>query len=165
MQHRGKDAGGEGYVPSNLEKGEIMMTEIVELKFPALPESLSCLSVGTVAIGGLIPLSIDKIEELRQAVLEACSIIAREAYTSGVSEDRTVSITFRLDPSSRVEVEIRDEIDAFDPQPSENRTDRSLSIMIIKALMKDVKLANITSGGSRLTMSKYIFSDGVITEH
>lgn len=141
------------------------MTQIVELKFPALPEGLSCLSVGTVAIGGMIPLSIDKIEELRQAVLEACSIIAREAYASGVLEDRTVSIIFRLYPSSRVEVEIRDEIDAFDPQPPEDRTDRFLSVMIMKALMKDVKLENIASGGSRLTMSKYILSDEVITRH
>jgi len=152
-------------VPLNLEKREIIMTEIVELEFPALPESLSCLSVGTVAIGGMIPLSIDKIEELRQAVLEGCSIIAREVYASGGSEDRTVSIIFRLDPSSKVEVEIRDEIDAFNPQPPENRTDRFLSIMIIKALMKDVKLENIASGGSRLTMSKYILSDEVIANH
>ena len=141
------------------------MTEIIELEFPALPEGLSCLSVGTVAIGGLIPLSTDKIEELRQAVLEACSIIARKTCASGVFEDRTVSIIFRLDPRSRVEIEVKDEIDAFDPQPPEDRTDRFLSIMIIKTLMKDVKLESIASGGSRLTMSKYILSDEVIANH
>jgi anti-sigma regulatory factor (Ser/Thr protein kinase) len=156
---------GKDLRPLNLERGEIIMTEIVELKVPALPEGLSCLSVGTVAIGGLIPLSTEKIEELRQAVLEACFIIAREGYASGGSEDRTISIIFRLDPRSKVEIEVKDEIDAFDPHILENRSDRFLSIMIIRGLMKDVKLENIASGGSRLTMSKYILADEVIGNH
>lgn len=135
------------------------MTKNIKLKFPVLYDNSSCFSIATIAIGSLIPLPVDKIEELRQAVIEACSIIVRDVYKTGGVEDRGISILFKMDSSSKAEVLIKDEGDVFDPQQSETSADRLLSLMIIKSLMKDVKLEDLGSDGSMLTMTKYIFSE------
>lgn len=134
------------------------MTEVVKLKFPVFPENLPCASVTVVAIGSMISLGIDRIEELKQAVLEGCFMVMRHAYESGIYRDRDICIIFRLDADSKIEVTVKDKSDAFDPQRSENRSDMLLSMTIIDALMNNVKLEHAAHGGSRLTMTKYLYS-------
>lgn len=140
-----------------LDDGEI---RTVQLTIPAKAEYIG---LGRLALSGLArvhepPIQGEALADLRLALTEACTNAVRHAYEGG---DGSVELLYEL-YSDRLVVEVTDDGDGFDGEPTVPRLDEDelveggLGIAIIRAIADDFEVSGREQGGSTLRFVKLL---------
>jgi|LakWasMet13_LOW5_FD_contig_101_314144_length_843_multi_2_in_0_out_0_1 serine/threonine-protein kinase RsbW len=140
------------------------MTEIqksadeVDLIIPMLPDIEVAAIKTSKAIAEYMKFDSDKIDELNQALIEACI----NSFEHGKSEENKLYIKFIMN-NNELKVIIKDkgkgfDINDVDPNPNiknklKSEHKRGWGLMLIKSLMDDVEITS-SPEGTTLTMTK-----------
>ena len=138
-------------------------TREVHLTIPVAPEMEIAATAQVAALGELMELERDKVDEVKMAVVEACI----NAFEHSGTPDHKVELDFRIGVAdgNRVylEVGVADAGKGFDPAPvappalaeklKSNRK-RGWGIKIIESLMDEVRIES-GKDGTKIVMRKY----------
>jgi serine/threonine-protein kinase RsbW len=143
---------------SSVERREVHLT------IPVAPEMEIAATAQVAALGEMMEMGRDKIDEVKMAVVEACI----NAFEHSATPDRKVELAFRVGAEeggrgAYLEVDVVDSGHGFDPTRLKtpeivaalrSSRKRGWGIKIIESLMDDVR---IESGeqGTRIVMRKY----------
>jgi serine/threonine-protein kinase RsbW len=138
-------------------------TREVHLTIPVAPDMEIAATAQVAALGELMEMERDKIDEVKMAVVEACI----NAFEHSDTPDRKVELDFRIGiaDGDRVylEVGVSDAGKGFDPariaapaivEKLKSTRKRGWGIKIIESLMDDVGIESGTHG-TRIVMRKY----------
>ena len=77
-------------------------TDVVELTVPALAQYVAVVRAATAGLAARLDLTLDRIEDLRIAVDEACTLLVHAPDSARASEhaDEHISCVFRLDDTA-----------------------------------------------------------------
>ena len=142
---------------SSVERREVHLT------IPVAPEMEIAATAQVAALGELMELERDKVDEVKMAVVEACI----NAFEHSDTPDRKVELDFLIDVADGdrvfMEVGVADAGRGFDPSRV-SRPDlanklkasrkRGWGIKIIESLMDDVRIES-GAHGTKIVMRKY----------
>lgn len=130
----------------------------VDLTIPMIPDIEVAAIKTAKAIAEYMKFDTDKIDELNQAIIEACI----NSFEHGKSEENKLYIKFVMN-DNQLTVIIKDKgkgfnIDEVDPNPNiknkiKSDYKRGWGLMLIKSLMDEVEIES-TPEGTTLTMTK-----------
>lgn len=133
--------------------------DLVNLTIPAKPDYVGIARLAVSGIANRMGFSYDDIEDLKLAVAEACTNAVDHAYSGAEGEIGVNCNIF----SNRLEIEVKDQGNSFDPIEVESRTgpisfdslrERGLGLYLMKTLMDHVDIKG--DNGVIVTMTKYI---------
>ncbi len=135
----------------------------LHLSIPVAPDMEMAATAQVTALGELLDMTRDKIDEMKMAVVEACI----NAFEHSGTPDRRVELDFTLDElegRAFLQIGVRDGGHGFDPsripQPNlaakltQSGRKRGWGIKIIESLMDDVTIES-NEHGTRILMRKY----------
>jgi serine/threonine-protein kinase RsbW len=132
-------------------------TGVVALAIPARAEYVALCRLALTGLARIRALESEVVGDLKLALTEACSNAVRHAYEKG--REGMVEIRYELS-EDRIEVEIADEGNGFDPEVverAEGLDEGGLGIAIIRAVTDELEIEVGGAGqGSRLRFTKYL---------
>lgn len=134
----------------------------IKLSIPNKPEYVSVARLTVSAIANRIGFDIERIEDIKVAVAEACT----NAITHGINECDNFEVSFLID-ENKLTVKVCDsgsgcavkEIKNPDLNHLNNEKEGGLGIFIIRSLMDEVEITSSIGCGTTITMIKYMGDD------
>ena len=129
----------------------------LDLNIPMVPEMELTVTKVAEGVGEFMKLDIDKIEEIKMALIEACI----NAIEHSKSEDRRIAITFDIG-EEELKIQIADQGKGFDLGEAQKQLQarrdsgdrhRGWGLTIMRGLMDEVEVETGESG-TRITMVK-----------
>ena len=129
----------------------------VDLSIPMIPEMELTATTVADSVGAFMGLDIDKIEEVKIAVIEACI----NAFEHSQSDERRIDLTFQIEEKG-ITITINDGGSGFDideakrkiAEKREKGLKRGWGLTLIEELMDEVSIVTNESG-TLISMTKY----------
>lgn len=134
----------------------------LRLSIPNKPEYVGVVRLTVAAIANRMGFDIEKIEDIKVAVAEACT----NAITHGINDDGNFTVIFSID-DEKLTITVCDsgkgcsvkEIKDHDLQHLSHEKEGGLGIFIIRSLMDRVDISSNIGNGTTITMIKYVGDD------
>ena len=126
--------------------------QVVELQIPCRPEYVSVVRLAVAGVASRLPFGYDEIEDIKQAVAEACNNAVEYGRPPGLTPDEATVVVRCLVTDTALEVEVLDRGPGFDPE----RTEKGLGMTIMEALMDEVEYVRPPEGGMLVRMVKRV---------
>ena len=127
----------------------------VELKIPSLPEFVAVARLAVAAIASRMDFPYDAVDDIKVAVGEACTNAIEHAACSDPPEGE-INISCYLEQDALV-IEVDDRGPGFDPHlcaEPDVLSGGGLGLILIQALMDEVKLTSLAGQGTQVRMIK-----------
>lgn len=126
--------------------------QVVELQIPCRPEYVSVARLTVAGVASRLPFGYDVIEDIKQAVAEACNNAVEYGRPEGLSPDEATVVVRCVVTNSALQVEVIDQGPGFDPE----RTEKGLGMTIMEVLMDEVEYIRPCEGGMVIRMVKQV---------
>lgn len=140
----------------------VKQNDEIRLSIPNKPEYVSVVRLTVAAIASRIGFDIEKIEDIKVAVAEACTnAITHGCERSGKGE---YDISFVL-TGEKITISVHDkgegcQLESIEEPDLNKLNEGGLGIFIIKSLMDDVEIISEKGKGMMIKMIKYL-GDGI----
>jgi len=131
---------------------EAQGAQVVELQIPCRPEYVSVVRLAVAGVASRLPFGYDVIEDIKQAVAEACNNAIEHGKPAGLSPDEATVVVRCKVTNSALQIEVIDQGPGFDPE----RTEKGLGMAIMEALMDEVEYIRPPGGGMLIRMVKRV---------
>jgi serine/threonine-protein kinase RsbW len=130
-------------------------TPVVRLDLAARPESVVLARLAAAGIAARAGATDEEIADLKLAVSEICTNAVVHGH--GTTGDSVVAVSYILEPSGMLTVEIVDSGGGFEPDVAETRPGehRPLGLAISRAVTDELDVRS-GPGGSRVVFSKHL---------
>jgi len=140
---------------------EVTQVDEIKLSVPSKPEYVGVIRLTLAAIASRIGFDIEKIEDMKVAVAEACT----NAIIHGChcEQGRNFNIEF-VSTKEKLTILVYDDgqgcpVDNIEEPDLNNPKEGGLGIFIIKSLMDDVEIKSEKGKGTMIKMIKYLGDD------
>ncbi len=135
------------------------ISDNISLSIPNKPEYVSVIRLTVTAIANRMGFDIEKIEDIKVAVAEACT----NAITHGNNETDNFSVDFSIDEEKLV-IKVCDSGKGCVTNCIKNPdltllNEGGLGVFIIKSLMDDVNINSDLGKGTTIIMTKFLGDD------
>ncbi len=133
----------------------------IRLSIPNKPEYVGVVRLTVAAIASRIGFDIEKIEDIKVAVAEACTNAI--THGDGCSDEGEYDISFVL-TGEKITISVHDkgkgcQIESIKEPDIKELNEGGLGIFIIKSLMDDVEVISEKGKGMMIKMIKYLGDD------
>lgn len=126
--------------------------QVVELQIPCRPEYISVVRLAVAGVASRLPFSYDVIEDIKQAVAEACNNAIEYGRPADLSPDEATVVVRCVVTNAALRVEIIDQGPGFDPA----KVEKGLGMTIMEALTDEVEYIRHSEGGMVVRMVKRV---------
>ncbi|HIE08363.1 MAG TPA: hypothetical protein EYP65_00770 [Armatimonadetes bacterium] len=132
--------------------GAAQGAQVVELQIPCRPEYVSVVRLAVAGVASRLPFGYDVIEDIKQAVAEACNNAVEYGKPPTLSPDEATVVVRCTVTDSALEIEVMDQGPGFDPE----KTEKGLGMTIMESLMDEVEYIRPPGGGMLIRMVKRV---------
>jgi len=135
------------------------ISDKINLSIPNKPEYVGVIRLTVTAIANRMGFDIEKIEDIKVAVAEACT----NAITHGKNETDNFNVEFSID-EEKLTISVCDNgkgcgINSIKNPDLTLLNEGGLGVFIIKSLMDDVNINSDLGKGTTITMTKFLGDD------
>lgn len=139
----------------------VKQNDEIRLSVPSKPEYVGVIRLTLAAIASRIGFDVEKIEDMKVAVAEACTNAI--VHGCGCGQESKFNIDFVL-TGEKITISVYDEgvgcqVDNIQEPDLSKPKEGGLGIFIIKSLMDDVEIKSEKGKGMMIKMIKYLGDD------
>lgn len=139
----------------------VKQNDEIRLSVPSKPEYVGVIRLTLAAIASRIGFDVEKIEDMKVAVAEACTNAI--VHGCGCGQENKFNIDFVL-TGEKITISVYDEgvgcqVDNIQEPDLSKPKEGGLGIFIIKSLMDDVEIKSEKGKGMMIKMIKYLGDD------